>query len=397
MINKHRDSSSTSNYNVIPAMPAETSTKTTAIAIKNLQSGDMLPTAQSRQITVAEWKSYRTSTHISYGVFIPSQVAITILTTLLVLMCSLAFCVYTALKIHFAIVIATLLFMCYVLYMLFLTAFTEPGFLPKNKRNPVMQVIDEAKEYARKNRQTITVKFSEWREKCRYESRKPSSGIKTCNFTSQKWGVVFGGVDQFIVSHVISGTPAEQQGVLPGFELISIKVDSKEFPITPPQDKGLRYCYTCKIVRPERSKHCSTCHACCQKFDHHCPWAGTCIGLRNYTYFVRFVSSLFALIAWILVWTFSRMSGILGTGEDSPGIVFFGAFLAACIIFVGGLGCYHFHLIWNDRTTAEMLKGEYRREGFENQERKDRKGNCKDKCAKLCLSPIPPLAIESVR
>jgi len=397
MIDHHCDSPGTSTHNVMSAMLGETSTKATTIAIKSLYSGDMLPTAQRRQITVAEWKSFRTSTHISYGVFIPSQVAITIMTTLLILGCSLAFCVFTALKIHFVIVIATLLFMCYVLYMLFLTAFTEPGFLPKNKRNPVMLVIDEAKEYARKNRRAITVKFSESGEKDQYGLRKAFSGIKTCNFTSPKWGIVFGGVDQFLVSHVTSGTPADQQGVLPGFEMLSIAVDSKEFSITPPQDKGLRYCYTCKIARPERSKHCSICNACCQKFDHHCPWTGTCIGLRNYTYFVRFVSSLFALIAWILVWTFSRMSGILGTGEDSAGILFFGAFLAACIICVGGLGCYHFHLIWNDRTTAEMLKGEYRREGFENQEREDRNGNCKDNCAKLCLSPLPPSAIESVR
>jgi len=393
MINQHRDGSGASNHNEKSACRDETSTETSAISIKNLYSGDMLPTAQRRQITVSEWKSYSTSTHVFYGVFIPSQVAITILTGLLVLGCSLAFCVLTALKIHIVIVIATLLFMCYVLYMLYLTAFTEPGFLPRNKRNPVMLVIDEAKAYAIKNRQDVIVEFAEKY----FRSRKPSSKPKTCNFPSSEWGVVFNGIDQFDVTQVTSGSPADQQGVRQGFELLSIKVGLKNFPITPPQDKGLRYCYTCKIVRPERSKHCSSCNACCQKFDHHCPWTGTCIGLRNYTYFVRFVSSLFALIAWVLVWTLSNLSGLLGTGEGSPGILFFGAFLAACIICVGGLGCYHFHLIWNDRTTAESLRGEYRREGFETQNREDSRGNCQDKCAKLCLSPLPPSAIESLR
>merc|ERR1719245_2248603 len=160
MINQ--DSSGASNHIAMTASSDETLTKTTtAIAIKNLNSGDMLPTVLRRQITVVEWKSYRTQTHIFYGIFIPSQVVITALTGLLVLGCSLAFCIFTALKIHFVIIIATLLFMCYVLYMLFLTAFTEPGFLPKNKRNPVMLVIDEAKKYAQKNGQHITVQFAE--------------------------------------------------------------------------------------------------------------------------------------------------------------------------------------------------------------------------------------------
>lgn len=62
----------------------------------------------------------------------------------------------------------------------------------------------------------------------------------------------------------------------------------------------LKVCPTCFIMRPLGSGHCKKCNVCIERYDHHCPWVGSCIGRNNYKYFffllisinVYFISSL---------------------------------------------------------------------------------------------------------
>jgi predicted esterase len=53
----------------------------------------------------------------------------------------------------------------------------------------------------------------------------------------------------------------------------------------------LRYCVTCKLCRPVRSKHCNDCKKCVLQQDHHCIWAAMCVGKGNTLPFIVFVIS----------------------------------------------------------------------------------------------------------
>lgn len=50
-----------------------------------------------------------------------------------------------------------------------------------------------------------------------------------------------------------------------------------------------RYCDKCKVWKPDRCHHCSSCNRCWLKMDHHCPWFATCIGFRNQKFFIQFL------------------------------------------------------------------------------------------------------------
>jgi hypothetical protein len=74
-----------------------------------------------------------------------------------------------------------------------------------------------------------------------------------------------------------------------------------------------KVCSTCEFVAPARSKHCSACGMHVARVDHHCPWIGNCVGLKNMRLFLTFVMTTAVYIGYGI---FAGMSILFGTVYD---------------------------------------------------------------------------------
>ncbi|KAG8640628.1 hypothetical protein MANES_13G069900v8, partial [Manihot esculenta] len=126
----------------------------------------------------------------------------------------------------------------------------------------------------------------------------------------------------------------------------------------------LKYCRVCKIYRPPRSCHCAICNNCVEKFDHHCPWIGHCIALRNYRFFLTFVISALSYFVYIFLLSFWRIqkrlsqigTGLLGMLLNYPETLALLLFSFAAIWFLGGLAIFHAYLVAVNQTTCENTR-----------------------------------------
>ncbi|XP_041105343.1 palmitoyltransferase ZDHHC14-like isoform X2 [Polyodon spathula] len=230
---------------------------------------------------------------------------------------------------------------------------------------------------------------------------------------------VIGGILFFFVMGTLLRTSFSDPGVLPrataheAAELerqIDVANGSSSGGYRPPprtkevtingQSVKLKYCFTCKIFRPPRASHCSLCDNCVERFDHHCPWVGNCVGKRNYRFFYMFILSLSFLTIFIFAFVIahiihrSHQTGFLNALKDSPASVLEAVVCFFSVWSIVGLSGFHTYLISSNQTTNEDIKGSWStKRGKENYNPYSHGSIVTNCCVALC-GPIPPSLID---
>ncbi|XP_077447074.1 palmitoyltransferase ZDHHC18-B-like isoform X2 [Stigmatopora argus] len=188
----------------------------------------------------------------------------------------------------------------------------------------------------------------------------------------------------------------------------------------------LKYCFTCKMFRPPRTSHCALCDNCVERFDHHCPWVGNCVGKRNYRFFYAFITSLSFLTAFIfcsvathLVLRTGDGKSLLSAVQESPGrypllserkvwdvvgrrsVSLTGLCTAVelCVCFFSvwcilGLSGFHTYLLASNLTTNEDIKGTWSGKSGADVTNPYSHRNIFVNCASILCEPMPPSLVN---
>ncbi|XP_078146182.1 LOW QUALITY PROTEIN: palmitoyltransferase ZDHHC14 [Centroberyx gerrardi] len=166
------------------------------------------------------------------------------------------------------------------------------------------------------------------------------------------------------------------------------------------QTVKLKYCFTCKIFRPPRTSHCSLCDNCVERFDHHCPWVGNCVGRRNYRFFYLFILSLSFLTLFIFAFVIthvilrSNRTGFLSALKDSPASVLEVVVCFFSVWSIVGLSGFHTYLISSNQTTNEDIKGSWSTKRGKDNYNPYSYGNILTNCCAALCGPLPPRSCD---
>lgn len=115
----------------------------------------------------------------------------------------------------------------------------------------------------------------------------------------------------------------------------------------------LRWCARCAIFQPPGCQHCPICNCCVRGYDHHCPWLATCVGIRNYRFFVGFVVSNVSMVILAIAVSIADLATRDNTSE-AVGTIILLVYAILCSVFSFSVCCFHIFLLCIGKTTHEV-------------------------------------------